>query len=379
MTAMTGHPMSVRLMVLAAASLLSAATPAEAGRALNTGGADGAYNRSFCPRIVTELGKAKLEYTCTPSAGTYENLVRVNADPLQLGYGQLDVIALESERLGGLSQFTRIRTDDVRECVFAVTRNKKLTNFGELAVSAGSLRFILPPEKSGSAGTFDFLRSIDPKGLGAAKAITHEADVDAAIRKALSAEDTVSFFVQFPDPDNPRFKLIKDLGGHLVPVLDRTLLRQIVDGQKVYFAQETQIEAASWLKSGQKVITACTPMVLFSGTPDKVTDPKLRQDLVDVIATLKALPSAAVMPQESFWAALWKRTRELSAISAEGLADISEDARKQAGPMFERAKEAAAPVLDKAKELGTKVYDKAKGELKELMDKATPPPEPKKP
>ena len=65
--------------------------------------------------------------------------------------------------------------------------------------------------------------------------------------------------MQFADPDSARFALVGKLGGHFVPVIDRTILRQEVDGQKIYFAQETQVENAHWTKAGRKVVTACTP------------------------------------------------------------------------------------------------------------------------
>jgi hypothetical protein len=34
----------------------------------------------------------------------------------------------------------------------------------------------------------------------------------------------VAMFVQFADPDDPRFALAKALGGHIVPVIDRKIL-----------------------------------------------------------------------------------------------------------------------------------------------------------
>ena len=74
---------------------------------------------------------------------------RVLANPRQLGYGQLDVFALESRQLKAEAALTIVRQDDVRECVFAVTRNKDISNFGELAANAGRLRFILPPAALG--------------------------------------------------------------------------------------------------------------------------------------------------------------------------------------------------------------------------------------
>ena len=81
---------------------------------------------------------AQFDYACAPSAGTRENIERVLANPRQLGYGQLDVFALESRQLKAEAALTLVRQDDVRECVFAVTRNKDITNYGELAANAGA-------------------------------------------------------------------------------------------------------------------------------------------------------------------------------------------------------------------------------------------------
>jgi len=368
-----------RLGIAITASALALAAGTAAATQINTGGAEGAYQRTFCPPLAAELGKAKLDYKCTPSAGTKENMQRVSANPRHVGFGQLDVMALEAEKMGGIGQFTKIRTGDVRECLFAVTRSKKLTNYGELAVEAAKLRFILPPEQSGSVGSFNFLKQIDPDGMGKASQVTYAASTDDALKQALAADDTVTLFVQFPDPDNPRFKLIQELGGHVVPVIDRTVLRQQVGGEKVYYPQETQVANATWLKAGQTVVTACTPMVIFTGNADRVTVDKDKQDHKDLIATVQALDESVLLPKESLFSRVWKRTRELSAQSAEQLSALSEQAREKAGPMLEKAKEAtgkameaARPTLEKAQEMGSQAYEKAKQEVKELMDKAQP-------
>jgi hypothetical protein len=371
-----------RLAYAVTATAVTFAASAAMATQINTGGADGAYNRTFCPPLSAELAKGRLDYKCTPSAGTQENMQRVLADPRQIGFGQFDVMALEAQKMGGLAQFTTLRSGDVRECLFAVTRNKDITNYGELAVKAADLRFILPPEQSGSVGSFNFLREVDNTGLGKATKITYATSTDEALKQALAADDTVSFFVQFPDPDNPRFKAIQDQGGHIVPIIDRQVLRQQIGDQKVYFPQETQVTNATWLKAGQTVTTACTPMVIFTGLTDKVSGDKDKQDHKDVIATIKALDEEVLLPREGLFSRVWKRTRELSAQGTEQLVKATEQAREQAGPMLEQAKEdarkayeAAKPTLEKAKEMGAQAYEKAKQEMKELMEKAQPPKE----
>jgi hypothetical protein len=338
-----------------------AATHAAAASDINTAGAGGAYHTSFCPAIVKQLAAAKFDYTCVTSAGTAENMRRIARDPRQLGYGQADVFALENPSLGGAAAFIKIRVDDIRECVFAVARNPEIQNYGEVAVFASKLRFILPPQGSGSAGTFRFLQQIDADGLGRAASVTYADSTEEAVRIALSADDTVALFVQFPDPDNERFRLIEDLGGHVVPVIDRNILRQHVDGQKIYFAQETQVTSAGWLRSARKVVTACTPLVLFTGATDKISDEKARLDHRDLIATLRSLKSDEIMAQPGVLSRMWRRTKEISASSVERLMELTDDVRSK-----------AKPLLDQAKEATGQAYEKAKEELRDLTDRAAP-------
>jgi hypothetical protein len=383
------------LTALACGALAAGAMPAAANR-INTGGEAGAYHKNFCPALARELKVAQFDYQCTPSAGTRENIERVLGDPRQLGYGQLDVFALESRQLKAESALTLVRQDDVRECVFAVTRNKDITNWGALAGNAGRLRFIVPPVGSGSFGTFQFLRSIDAEGLGRAKSVTNAATTEDAIREALSADDTVSLFVQFADPGSERFELVRKLGGHVVPVIDRTILRQEVGGRKVYFAQETQVENAQWVKSARKVVTACTPLVVFTGAPETVSGEQARKDHADLIRTVSALKPGALLPEESLFQRLVKRTRELSAVSTEKLLEVTEQAREKAKPYTEkaieaareaseqakqaaeRAGEAAKPYYDKGKDAAQKAYEDTVRRAKELMEKPKGAEEPKR-
>ena len=369
---------AVTLLALLTAGL-SARAPAQA-QDINTGDATGAYHTSFCPRLEAELKQAKFSHTCKTSQGTADNLKRVAADPRQVGFGQLDILALEGVLTGAPAPVALLRRDDVRECLFAVTRNKDVAAYGDLAANAARLRFILPPADSGSAGTFRYLKSIDAEGIGRATAVTNAASTDDAIRQALSADDTVTLFVQFPDPENARFKLVGELGGHFVPVIDRAILRAEAGTEKIYFAQETQVANATWVKSGAKVVTACTPLIVFTGIPERISGDKARQDQKDLIATVRALKSEAMLPAESTFARWIRRSKEFSGASTEQLLKLSEEARERAKPMIERAKdvggkaiEAAKPALEKATEMGKQAIEKA-----EDMMKTKPPAEPKK-
>jgi hypothetical protein len=351
------------------AVILSA--PADANQ-INTADATGAYHTSFCPRLSAQLRQAKFAYECATSEGTGENLRRVIAEPRQIGFGQLDILALDGALAPG-SPIVILRNDDVRECLFAVARNKDIGSWSDISVGAAKLRFMLPPAQSGSASTFRYLQQLDRSGLGQANSITHAASTDDAIRLALSADDTVTLFVQVPDPDNARFRLVVDLGGRFIPVIDREILRPQVNGRKIYFAQETQVANANWTSAGVKLITACTPLTIFTGAPERITAGQARQDHEDLIATIRAFKPEALLPTETAFSRFLKRTKELSASSTERLLDLSERARKEAAPYIDRAKEAgdkaleaAKPTLDRAKEIGEQILERSREEARGL-------------
>ncbi len=326
----------------------SPAAIAEAVR-INTGGENGAYHKDFCPVLKQRLSDEGVSAECVTSAGTRDNMQRVAQDPMQFGYGQLDAFVLDKADLMSEASFDIVRRDDVRECLFAFTKNKRITNYGELAVSASKLTFILPPEDSGSVSTFQYLRSIDPDGLDLAADVQFAADVDEAIQLTLADDKAVGLFVQFPDPSNPRFARIHELGGHIVPVIDKTILAQQLDGASVYFAQETQVKNARWLKQGRKVVTACTPQVLLTGAAQDITDEPSRLRHESIKSQIQAVPSDRLFPNQPLFAKILRRTRELTKEGAAKFIALSEDVRRRAVPMLEKAKTAAEKAIDAAK------------------------------
>ena len=341
------RPFNIKLAIATFASI--AVVQNVHANQINTAETGGAYQDTFCPPVRDVLNNAKFKYECAKSSGTRENIQRVQGAPTDLGFAQYDVFALERSLRGGKSPFTVIRSDIVRECLFMVTKNDKITNYGEVSALAAGLRFILPPQKSGSTGTFEFLQQIDPDGLGQASDIVHVSSVEDAIQGAMSANDTVALFVQFPDPANTRFKRIKELKGRVIPVIDRNILRQKINGEKIYFAQEADIGDGSWFKSGSNPVTACTPMVLFTGKNAGVTAGDARTNHADLISTLKAAKADDLQPKHSMFKKVMAKAKALSAKSVEKTLEATEKART-----------AAKPMLDKARDMGEKAMDKAR-------------------
>jgi hypothetical protein len=241
------------IVVLTAAALSALPAPASASQ-INTGDPIGAYHADFCPLLSAQLRLAHFDYACAASSGTRESMARVAADPQQLGYGQLDVFALESRRMD-TGALTLVRQDDVRVCLYAVTRSKQVSSWREIGARAGTLRFILPPATSDGAATFEFLRGIDPEALGAAKSVTHTVSDNEAIRQALGADDAVSLIVHLPDPGSAPFELVRSLAGAWYRLsIGRS--SQAIDGKKIFFRRRLR-SSAGWIKSARKMVTAC--------------------------------------------------------------------------------------------------------------------------
>jgi len=342
------------------ALMLAAAAGPVTGQTIHTAGKTGAYHSHFCPALSSVLDQHNYNPDCRTSDGTADNLRQISQQPSHFGYGQFDVFALNAQRYGGRQQFEIVRNDDVRECVFAATRRKDMTNYGEVAVFASQLRFYLPPRGSGSAGTFQFLQQIDPEGLALAQKVRLMASPDAAIRAALKDPDGVAFFVQFADPRNARFKLIQDLGGHVVPVIDAAILAQRVDGRPIYHAQETQVTNSKWLRAGQTVITACTPLLLLTGAASRLKDVEQRRAHQRLIDTIRAMRAQTLLPAEPLFARILKRTKQLSAQGVDRLVTLSRQARDRAKPLVDRAQKAGSKLIERAKDGADHLINRAK-------------------
>ena len=359
-----------------ALGLTSLATPALAIDLL-TGEKNGAYYNDFCPAIKSAVKDKNLLVDCRTSNGSLHNLDTVIDNPTHFGLAQYDLFSLKYSHESNQLLYTPVRDDLGKECLFLVTKNKKMTNFGDIVASAPYMNFILPPETSGHAGTFKYLQSIDKNGLGKATKVTFVESTEAAITQALANEDNVTLFVQFPNPDNKHFKLVNDNGGHFIPVISKEVLSQTTRGNKVYSAEETSVANPNWTESGKKLVTACTPIVMFTGKSMRVTDNAMKDEHSKAITILQETPAEKLRPKKGWLSQLWTSTKAVSAKSAETLVETTEkakeasspylakakevtkDAIEAAKPTYEKAKEATKSVLEKAKDLGEKAIDGA--------------------
>ena len=73
-----------------------------------------------------------------------------------------------------------------------------------------------------------------------------------------------------------------------------------------------------------------------------------KKDHADLIRTVSALKSGSLLPEETLFQKLVKRTKELSASSTEKLLDVTEQAREKAKPYTDKALESAKEASEQA-------------------------------
>lgn len=346
---------------------------------LYTGENTGAYHTKYCPQIKKAAAKENIEINCKTSAGSLENLDQILDRPSNLALSQYDQFALIYKNQSNQFSFKTIHDDIGSECLFMVTKNKLINNLGDVAASAPYLNFILPPEKSGHAGTFKYLQAIDPAGLGKATKVSFANSTEDAITQTLTSEDNVTLFVQTADPKNALFNIVNKNKGHFVPVISKEVLAQEVKGRKVYKAEETSVSNPKWHKSGTKVITACTPIIFFTGKSLKVRNPSRKKAHENMVVKLTAIPVENLRPKAGWFSKLWNSSKALSAKGIEGLVNSAEKAKKASSPYLSKAKTAADPYIEKAKDATKDVMDAAKPTLdaakvqtKKAIDAAKP-------
>ena len=228
---------------LVAATLL---VPSASGFAdeLLTGGTSGAYYNDIGPKVHKVLQSALFRYPLKRGKGSAGNFMAIQENPMVVALGQADVYALMNQENPG--QVISIPTG-VRECVFAVTNNAGLAGtadgdgWGNMMSLAKRMRVALPGEGSGSAKTFEFIQTINEK-LSRANNLKNYDSADAAVNAVALGQADVAFFVQMPDTRNKLFKLIKEKDLHWIGVGDRKMLKQEVDGNRIYAVDTVPVE-----------------------------------------------------------------------------------------------------------------------------------------
>lgn len=313
---------------------MSAFAQAPGAKSINTGGSAGAYHSTFCPPLPDALSNAYFQgYTCTTSGGTLDNISRVLKNPTSIGFAQLDVYAREAvSRPDDFKKLSVIRNDLACEGLWMVTKNPDL-DYGKIQALSRRIKFVLPAKTSGAQGSFDFLKSLDPEGLGRSSEsnVINLQDASAVINYVASSnQGEVGFFVQFADPRNANIKMMVEKKLRIIPVLSRELLTAKVDNQEVYQPQTFDLTQGGFFSSGMQVTTACTPVSIFTGSQEAFTERNAKDDAKDLIDRVKSIPSERLLPKDDFLAKLIRTSNRLSAAALEKTLEGIDLARKTA-------------------------------------------------
>lgn len=305
------------LLTTVSALCISTGAFAEEPVKIFTGSSSGSYNQAFGPAIANILKGSFFESTVVPTQGTSDNIARVVSDPTAIGVGQVDVIASSNANV------SVIRQDIAKECLFAVTRNPKITSWTQVVNNSSRIRLATAGQASGSNGTLGNLITIDPNLAAITNHVTYNAEgAVGAVKSVIEGKSHVAFFVQFPDQNNAVFKLASDNRLSFVPVVDRSILRFSVNGITPY-------EASNISFVGEKFVTSCTHTAVFTGNRSSfaVGTPE-RKDQDDKIATIMSANENDFRPSEGNFA--WLRTAWNSAkrVTGSALASVVDSADK---------------------------------------------------
>lgn len=349
----------------------------------------------MCPRLETALKRSGFPHTCEVSPGAGEHLKLIQADPRQIAIGPLDALAAALGTAKAEETVSIVRTERAEACLMVVTRAAGVTGSGELAAWSSKLKLVVAEGPGGAGATLAYLRKADPEGFGRSAPALVAKSAEDAVRQALASDDTAALLVEAPDALSPRLTLARELGGRVVPVLDRGLIAKEIAGARIYVSREVEVAAGSWATAPLRITTMCSPIAVYTGELDRVPAGPARQEHGDTIAAIATLDKGALTAGDDRLERLLKRARDLSGASVEEALRLSEEARIKAKPYVDKAiiagekalaagkeaakeaAEAAGPMIAKAKELSTRALDRAKEEIKEFLDDIMPP-EPKK-
>ncbi len=286
--------MKIRNKVVVFVVAAGFALPLSADQLL-TGGTSGAYYNDIGPKVHAVLASALFRYPLKTGKGSAGNFQAILENPLVVALGQADVYALMNKE--SPDQVISIPTG-VRECLFAVTKNPGIAGsregdgWGNMMSLAKRMRVALPGEASGSARTFEFIQSVNEK-LAVAEKIKYYDSTDAAIDAVAFDQADIAFFVQMPDTRNTLFKRIKEKDLLWIGVGDRKMLRQEVQGNKIYAIDTVPVEE-TWGGFGtpKTLTTTCTQVFVMTGDVN-------RSDVSD-IETLKEQAVLLTENQDNF-------------------------------------------------------------------------------
>jgi hypothetical protein len=317
------------LIVAAAAAALTAGASAQdkSQKIIKTGGSKGAYHTQFCPPLEPKLRAAQFSgYRCTACqpgepCGSPANIDFVMKNPASIAPVQLDVYARAASKDPKIGERTTIVKQVACESVIMITKNPAIQNYGDVLGLARRLPFVVAD--GGSTATFDYMKEVDPEGIGRARNVEKVADGAAVVQTLANNPDAVGMFVQFADGSNANIKAIAENKLHALEVSSRELARAKVGDVKVYDVRPVHV-------GGKDVKTLCTPVAFITGKPEAFTSRDEADDQRDLIAVISKMNDADLLPKEGTLASLLRNMKSLSSSALDELNDLVDKAKQAA-------------------------------------------------
>jgi hypothetical protein len=322
--------MRISTLFTIAGALVAASLGSADAQSIFTGGKAGAYFGVLCPALIDGLRNEGFTPTCQETAGTIDNITKLLADPTGVAFVQGDVYAnWASTHQAEAQKIVLIRNDLASEGVYFVSKNVK--TFGDVVRIVTRAKFVLPPQTSGAAQTWENLKKVLPQVFTRVDAsqVSYLESAEKAVDAALANDNTIALFVQLPDPANPLFKAIVDKKGNFIPLVARALLAQQVNGQNVYTLETRPVSAAGIVKSATEVTTIATPIsIITQATANIPEGGNARVNHDDLIKTIQSLPREKLLPKAGPTASLFNRAFTATKEAASSLVDQTEKAIK---------------------------------------------------
>jgi hypothetical protein len=308
--------------------VFSAGADLASAQSIFTGGKSGAYYSVLCPAVADGLRNEGFTPTCQETNGTLDNIAKVLADPTSVAFVQGDAYAnWAAANPADAKKLVLVRNDLASEGVYFVSKNVK--TFGDVVRIITRAKFVLPPQTSGSAQTWENLKTVLPQVFTKVDAsqLTHAESAAKAVDIALANDNTIALFVQLPDPSNAIFKTVIDKKGNFIPLVARALLAEQVNGQNVYTLETRPVSPAGILKSAVEVTTIATPIAIITQQTDAIpAGGNARVNHDDLIKTIQTLPKEKLLPKTGPTASLFDRAYGATKEAASSMVDQAEKA-----------------------------------------------------
>ena len=282
--------------VLAINLLLSAVTQAaDPAITVSTGKSGGGY-AAIGERLKTVLAEQDMKVDLLNSAGSIDNLNRLNdpQSPVNVGLTQADALKYFLKNNPGFADKFLILGEIGKECVFIITgAGSGIKEDSELQKKRGYL-IAVPDPNSGVAVTWEYMAVLEPSFKNTAVAFVDTLEALLQIKSGGEASKIkAAMLVQKPKARSPGMQVVlenpKDF--RFVSVTDWDLNDKLPDGSAVYSFEKVTVEERKW-GFDNSVDTICTRGLLLAAKDKLTSDRRSR------LAKVMLLSASRVVGEE---------------------------------------------------------------------------------